>query len=107
MDANSDRGLDGGLSIAALHFVALMLRAEQHIDHGTLMLGAAYANICEHGTQFRQLAEDDYLPPKNEKQRDALKRCGFSTVAEWVTAIRQEGAKIGQPSAQIETNIPT
>lgn len=105
VEATPDRGMDGGLSIAALHFAALMLRAEQHIDLGTSMLACAFVDICKHGTEFRQLTEEDNHPPKNEKQLDALKRCGFSTLAEGVAAIRHEGAKIGQPSAQMERDI--
>lgn len=104
-ETTPQRGFDGGLSIAALNFMALMLRSEMKIGFGSLTLSAAYSEIAKFGYRYRELNEYDYLPPESVRQRDLLSKSGVSTIAQLVDAIRRSGPEGEQTSGETDRSV--
>ncbi len=99
------RGVDGGVSIAALRFVRLILAFERADGIGTMLLSRAFVTICEDSECFRNLEERDGLPPQHEKVRDPLAKAGFSTVAELVRSMRDPSSYLDDPPVVVQANI--
>ena len=105
VEATPSRGFDGGLSLAALQFMALIVRSEEHSGFGSLMLSAVYAEICDFGQKYRSLEEADYLPPNSVKQQKALRGAGFESLADLVSATTKSGPEAGQNSAEVNRSV--
>lgn len=103
--ATPRRGFDGGLSLAALQFLALILRSERNIGFGSLTLSSTYAEIAKFGLSYGSLNEADYLPPENARQRKILSDAGFRTMTDLVNATIRSGREVGQSDAEIKDSL--
>jgi hypothetical protein len=104
-EAVPNRGVDGGVSVAALRFARLILWSEGADGIGTMLLGRAFATICEDSRCYRNMEERDGFPPLHEKVRIPLAKAGFSTVAELVKSMCGPSCSLSDPPALVQANI--
>jgi hypothetical protein len=81
---------DAGLSILGMKFVLLILDAEQDDIEGSLMYSVAFRGIAQFGECYREICDEDRLPPKSDNTKELLKSIGQSCLADVVAEIEDD-----------------
>jgi hypothetical protein len=87
---NSLDKIDDGIATIALQFIVVLLESQQHVELGSFALSGAFGEISTFGSRYRELNEQDRLPPDNEKARQVLMKNNHSCLADLISAMRAD-----------------
>lgn len=94
VEAKATSGADSGVGILGMRFTRLLIKFMNEDVESSIWFSGVYVQISEQGKTYRGLRTTDSLVSKVKTSRKILEAGGHESVADLITAIRQEAAEL-------------